>query len=90
MANFPKARVNKFPPPPAPSETTNNLDQPEIAPYVGTIDGRTLRATGRTSQFTTRISEELHNEIKVYAAQRRMKLNELIEKSFAALKQIES
>lgn len=89
MANFPKARVNRFPPPPAPSETTNNLDQPEVAPYVGSIDGRTLRATGRTSQFTTRISEDLHNEIKVYAAQHRMKLNELIEKGFAALKQIE-
>lgn len=90
MANFPKGRVNRFPPPPAPSETTNNLDQPEVAPYAGPIDGRTLRATGRTSQFTTRISEELHNEIKVYAAQRRMKLNELIEKGFTALKQIEN
>ena len=90
MANFPKARVNRFPPPPTPSETTNNLNQPEIAPYVGPIDGRTLRATGRTSQFTTRISEELHNEIKVYAAQHKMKLNELIERGFAALKQIQN
>ena len=90
MANFPKTRVNRLPPPPAPSETTNNLDQPEAAPYVGTIDGRSLRTTGRTSQFTTRISEELHNEIKVYAAQRKMKLNELIERSFLALKQLDN
>lgn len=90
MANFPKARINKFPLPPSPNETTNNLNQPEVAPYVGTIDGRTLRATGRTSQFTTRISEDLHNEIKVYAAQHKMKLNELIEKGFVALKQLEN
>jgi hypothetical protein len=84
MANFGKLSRTKLPPPPPPSEVTNNLSQPEHANYV---DGRSLRATGRTTQFTTRITEELQTEIKVYAAQERMKLNELLEEAFIALKE---
>jgi len=50
------------------------------------VDGRTLRATGRTTQFTTRITDELQRDIKVWTAQKGMKLNEFVERAFAALK----
>lgn len=83
MANFPKR--NKLPAPPAPEEATNNLSQPELAPSTF-IDGRTLRATNRTEQFTTRITAELQKEIKVWSAQHDMKLNVFLERAFEALK----
>ena len=50
------------------------------------VDGRTLRATGRTVQFTTRITSDLQAEIKLFAAQHDLQINELLEQSFAALK----
>lgn len=51
------------------------------------VDRRTLRATGRTTQFTTRITEELHHEIKVFTARKRLKQNEFVEQAFLALKE---
>ena len=87
MANFPKPNRKNLPPPPPPSEATNNLAQPEHAPAGAYVDGRTLRATGRTTQFTTRITEELQTEIKVFAAQHKLKFNELLERAFEALKE---
>lgn len=88
MANFPKSNRKNLPPPPPPSEAKDNLAQPEHAPSAGSyVDGRTLRATGRTTQFTTRITEELQTEIKVFAAQHKLKFNELLEQAFEALKQ---
>ncbi len=50
------------------------------------VDGRTLRATGRTVQFTTRITSDLQAEIKLFAAQHGLQINELLEQAFAALK----
>jgi hypothetical protein len=87
MANFPKPTRKNLPPPPPPSEVSDNLAQPEHAPAGVYIDGRTLRATGRTTQFTTRITEELQVEIKVFAAQHKLKFNELLEQAFEALKE---
>ena len=86
MANFPKPNRKNLPPPPAPSEAKDNLAQPEHAPAGTYVDGRTLRATGRTTQFTTRITDELQTEIKVFAAQHKLKFNDLLEQAFEALK----
>ena len=86
MANFPKPTRKNLPPPPPPDEAKNNLAQPEHAPAGNFVDGRTLRATGRVTQFTTRITEELQNEIKVFAAQHRLTYNDLLEQAFEALK----
>ena len=83
MANFPKR--SKLPPPPAPTEVADNLSQPELAPSTF-VDGRTLRATGRTEQFTTRITADLQREIKVWSAQHDLRLNEFLERAFQALK----
>ena len=85
MANFTKPHRPKLPPPPSIDESTDNLSAPEHAP-VGKIDGRTLRATGRTLQLSTRVSEGFHREIKLYAVRNKLKLNELLELSFEALK----
>ena len=87
MANFPKPQRKNLPPPPQLSEAKDNLAQPEHAPAGAYVDGRTLRATGRTTQFTTRITEELQTEIKVFAAQHKLKFNEFLEQAYAALKQ---
>ena len=87
MANFPKPNRKNLPPPPPPSEAKDNLAQPEHAPTSNYVDGRTLRATGRTTQFTTRITDELQTEIKVFAAQHKLKFNELLEQAFDALKE---
>ena len=80
MANF--AKRPKLPDPPPPSETRNNLASPEQAPS----DGRSRRATGRTYQLNTRVREEFHAELKEYSAKNRIKLNELLEQAFQALK----
>lgn len=85
MVNFPKPNRKNLPPPP--SEAKDNLAQPEHAPAGTYVDGRTLRATGRTTQFTTRITKELQTEIKVFAAQHKLKFNEFLEQAYAALKQ---
>jgi len=66
-------------------ELTDNLSAPEHAP-VARIDGRSLRATGRTQQLSTRVTEAFHRDLKLYAVQHKLKLNELLELSFEALK----
>ena len=83
MANFPKR--SKLPAPPTPIETKNNLSAPEMAPLSQT-DGRSLRATGRTEQINTRVSETFHHELKIYSARHKLKMNELLEMGFAALR----
>jgi hypothetical protein len=84
MADFKKLRRN-LPPPPSEAEAPENLKAPESVP----VDGRSLRATGRTKQLATRVTEEFHDELRVYAATHRMKLVEVLERSFAALKELD-
>lgn len=85
MANFSKPHRTKLPPPPTAQEATDNLQAPEHAP-IRSVDGRSLRATGRTLQLSTRVTEKFHQELKLYAVQHKLKLNELLELSFEALK----
>lgn len=81
MADFKKLRRN-LPAPPTAAEAPANLTAPEIAP----TDGRAARATGRTKQLATRVREEFHDELKVYAAKHRLKLVEVLEQGHEALK----
>ena len=60
-----------------PAVASRNLSEPETAPAK--VDGRSLRATGRTHQFATRIREETYWQIKEIAARDRLKMAELIE-----------
>ncbi|MFL5287532.1 MAG: hypothetical protein ACJ8AW_42800 [Rhodopila sp.] len=82
MADFKKIR-GRLPAPPAATEAPANLSAPEVAP----IDGRTARATGRTQQLATRVRADFYDELRVYAAQHRLKLVEVLEQAFAALKE---
>ena len=81
MANFPKPRRN-LPDPPTAAEAPANLTAPEVAP----TDGRSARATGRTKQLATRVREEFHDELRMYAALHRLKLVEVLEQGHEALK----
>ncbi len=86
MADFRKLARRNLPPPPAPAEAAENLRAPETAPEAQGIDGRSLRATGRTKQLATRVREDFHDELRVYAATHRLKLVEVLEQAFEALK----
>jgi hypothetical protein len=81
MADFKKLRRN-LPAPPTAAEAPANLSAPEMAP----TDGRSARATGRTKQLATRVREEFHDELKLYAAKHRLKLVEVLEQGHEALK----
>lgn len=77
--------------PPAPADTRGNLDQPELAPAVRTattdrIDGRRLRATGRTVQFATRVHPDWKTDLDDLARQTGKLYVELLEDALAALK----
>ena len=81
MADFKKLRRN-LPAPPTAAEAPANLAAPETAP----TDGRSARSTGRTKQLATRVREEFHEELKVFAAKNRLKLVEVLEQGHDALK----
>jgi hypothetical protein len=85
MAQFKARSGPKLPDPPSFEVATQNLRAPEIAPAPST-DGRTARATGRTKQLATRVREEFYDELRLYAAEHRLKLVEVLERSFEALK----
>jgi hypothetical protein len=91
MADFKKIRRN-LPPPPTEEEATSNLSAPEIAPADAEsgVDRRTLRATGRTHQLATRVKVEFYDELRVYAATHRLKLVEVLERAFEALKECDA
>jgi hypothetical protein len=59
-----------------PAEARANLRHPETPEW---IDGRSLRATGRTSQLATRIHPDIHHKAKMMAARDRITMAELIE-----------
>jgi hypothetical protein len=84
MADFKKLRRN-LPAPPTAEEAPANLSAPETAP----TDGRSARATGRTKQLATRVREEFHDELRLYAAKHRLKLVEVLERGHEALKKQE-
>ncbi len=89
MATFktPRRRGDLGDPPP-PEEAGTNLTAPEHAPPAvvpsSEVDGRSLRKTGRTHQFATRITPELHRQIKMIAARDGLKVTELLERAVAA------
>ena len=85
MADFKKLRRN-LPPPPTTAEAPANLQAPETAP----ADGRSARATGRTHQLATRVRADFYDELRLYAARNRLKLVEVLEQAFEALKERES
>jgi len=85
MAHFKPRQGPKLPAPPTLDVAPQNLRAPEIAP-AESVDGRALRATGRTKQLATRVREEFYDELKMYAAENKLKIVEVLELGFQALK----
>jgi len=76
--------------PPPLEEASTNLEAPEVAPVAQPqeprrgnaarrIDGRSLRRTGRTVQFATRVSEQFDSTFRRIAQRDGLRLGELLE-----------
>lgn len=69
-------------------------DEPRIEPQIETstaplpppVDGRSLRATGRTEQFATRITAETKAQIQQIAREESITMAEVIERAVADYK----
>lgn len=84
-----KGRSSRMPAPPTPEEAGTNLKAPEVAPAEPARlrrDGRTLRATGRTHAFGTRIKLSTHEDMLDIVEREGITLGELIEKAIEAYK----
>jgi hypothetical protein len=82
-----KERKSRMPGPLPPEQArrNRNLNEPETAPAAEPArqrrDGRSLRATGRTHPFATRIKPETHEKMLDIAERDGITLGELIEKA---------
>lgn len=78
MNDWQKLKRHKLEIPPSLSEITSHLQLPEV---IGEkVDKRTLRKTGRTEQFATRVSKEWLEKVKGIAEKENLKLVEVLEK----------
>jgi hypothetical protein len=71
-----KSRLGR---PPESGSVKGNLRQPEEMP--GITDGRSLRATGRTDQLSTRVKPETLHLLRQLAMRDRITMAEVIEKA---------
>ena len=102
MADLSKLARRRLGPPPPIDDASTNLQAPEVAPAAPLApaaaapvveddkprrkDGRSLRRTGRTVQFATRISPQLDQDIRDIAESRQWLITEVLEKAVATLK----
>jgi hypothetical protein len=63
--------------PPESKEVKGNLREPEELPEI--TDGRSLRATGRTAQLSTRVKPETVQLLRKLAAREGITMAEVIE-----------
>ena len=67
--------------PPESKEAKGNLRRPEELPVIS--DGRSLRATGRTAQLSTRVKPETLHLLRQLAARDGITMAEVIERALA-------
>lgn len=82
-----KGHKSRMPPPPPGEQAGENTKAPETAPAEPARqrrDGRSLRATGRTHPFATRIKPETHERMLDLAERDGITLGELIERAIRA------
>src|SRR5918997_6684482 len=96
MADLSKLkRRNTLGDPPPSEEASQNLQTPEIAAAVTQpatlpqedhhrIDGRSLRKTGRTVQFATKVSLEFDDKLRRIAQRDGLLLVEVLERALEA------
>jgi hypothetical protein len=71
--------------PPSIEEASENLKTPEATPpATSRIDARSLRRSGRTLQFATRVSPEFDARIRSLAQREGLLLVEVLERALAA------
>lgn len=82
--------------PPAVDEASDNLSAPEVAPVLVAAaapqtapahrrrDGRSMRKTGRTLTFATRVSQDFDERIRNIAEQNGLMLVEVLERALEA------
>lgn len=82
------AKKNRFGEPPIIEEAGENLEAPEAAPVEDTpVTKKKARyKTGRTDQFSTRVTPDFLKEFKRQAFEDDLKIVELLELSFEAYK----
>jgi hypothetical protein len=91
MADLSKLK-RRLPPPPTEEEASTTLQEPETAPAPAPppkastkkIDGRTLRKTGRTVQFATRVNEDFDRRFRQIAKRDGVLFAQLLELSLEA------
>lgn len=86
MPKLKKPRKSRFgEAPPREDDVKGNLKAPEIAPFggPGKIDGRTLRTTGRTVQFSTRVTPDWQRRLYRIAKQTGLLYVEILERALA-------
>lgn len=93
MADFKRLARKNLPSPPSMDEATDNIQAPETAPAPkvvamrpARIDGRSLRRSGRTLQFATRVTPEFDNELRVLAERDGLMLVEVLERALELYK----
>ncbi|MGE5421617.1 MAG: hypothetical protein ACM3O2_00150 [Syntrophothermus sp.] len=94
MAEFKKFAKRRLPPPPPPEDASTTLQEPEVAPAAAApapkeseqkkIDARTLRKTGRTIQFATRVTERFDRQFRAVAKRDNVMLATLLELALEA------
>ena len=91
-----KTAVKRFGQPP--TEPTANMvpEQPEPVvdpaleiPVPQRIDGRSLRRTGRTVGFSTKVTEDWDYRLKTYAGRHNLLIVQVLEKALDALEREE-
>lgn len=70
---------------PAKKTTTAHRPTPSEVPPSSRIDGRTLRRSGRTVQFATRVSPEFDKRIRQIAQRDGLLIVEVLERALQAL-----
>lgn len=79
MNDWQKLKRHKLETPPSLAETTSYLQLPEV---IGEkVDKRTLRKTGRTEQFATRVNKEWLEKVKEIAKSEELKYVEVLERA---------
>lgn len=82
---------NRLGVPPNQEEASNNLQAPEVAPLSSErlnehtedrfLDGRSLRRTGRTVQFATRVTPDFDRRIRILAKSQGVLIVEVLERA---------
>lgn len=96
MANFQKIKGRTtLGTPPSEREVPSNLKAPETAPvgeseaHLAEIDGRTLRATGRTEPFATRVTPGVRKKYKMVATRDDVTMGKLLELALDAYEKLQ-